>query len=119
VHLLEHIVDDGAAVREIWRVLRPGGWAILHSPVDRTLPVTDEGPDLPPAERARRFGQADHLRMYGRDYAARLAHAGFEVTAEDYPAALGPVLTERHALVAGEHVYLCRKPAATGDGQIS
>jgi SAM-dependent methyltransferase len=76
-HVLEHIPDDRAALREIRRMLAPGGWAMLMTPilVETTvedLSVTD------PDERLRRFGQADHVRRYGWDYLRRLDDAGFE-----------------------------------------
>jgi SAM-dependent methyltransferase len=78
VHVLEHVPDDAAAMRELHRVLRPGGWGVVQVPILRD--VTDEDPAVTdPAERLRRFGQADHVRTYGRDFADRLQAAGFDV----------------------------------------
>ncbi len=78
-HVLEHIPDDKAAMREILRILKPGGWAMLMVPAPHRLPVTIEDPDAPPEERARRFGQENHVRLYGADYADILRAIGFEV----------------------------------------
>lgn len=76
-HVLEHVMDDRAAMRELRRVLRPSGWAILLVP-DLTSATTTEDPTMEdPAERERLFGQRDHVRSYGWDYLNRLSEAGF------------------------------------------
>ena len=68
-HLLEHVADDRRALGEFYRILRPGGWGILLSPVDRSRAATFEDDSITdPAERTRIFGQYDHRRIYGRDY---------------------------------------------------
>lgn len=74
-HVLEHIPDDARAMRELARVLRPGGLAIVQVPYARDQP-TEEDPSAPPEERIRRFGQEDHVRRYGHDFEGRLADAG-------------------------------------------
>ena len=66
-HLLEHVADDRRALGEFYRILRPGGWGILLSPVDRSRAATFEDDSITdPAERTRIFGQYDHRRIYGR-----------------------------------------------------
>lgn len=89
-HLLEHIPDDRAAMREIHRVLKPGGRALLQVPLALKLAETYEDPTITTAEdRGRAYGQFDHVRLYGRDYGDRLAGVGFSVerhdTARHYP----------------------------------
>jgi SAM-dependent methyltransferase len=77
-HVLEHVPDDRGAMREFHRVLTKGGWAILLVPI--TVSHTFEDPSVVnPAERRRLFGQEDHVRRYGPDYADRLEDAGFDV----------------------------------------
>lgn len=79
-HVLEHIPDDRRAMREIFRMLKPGGIALLQVPISLVRTKTDEDPSITdPAERIRRFGQGDHVRLYARDYYDRLAEAGFKV----------------------------------------
>jgi len=77
-HVLEHVPDDAAAMREVARVLKPGGLALLQVPWAPGR-ATDEDPDAPADERVRRFGQADHVRMYGHDVEDRLRAAGLDV----------------------------------------
>lgn len=79
-HVLEHIPDENKALREIIRVLKPGGKAILQVPWSPKLDFTiEETTPLKPEQRAERFGQSDHVRLYGRDYAKRLSKTGFMV----------------------------------------
>jgi SAM-dependent methyltransferase len=84
-HVLEHVEDDRRALAEIRRVLRPNGWAILMSPIDRRRDSTFEDAAIAtPEERHRAFGQSDHVRLYGRDFAERVAATGFAVRTETY-----------------------------------
>lgn len=119
-HVLEHVEDDRRALSEINRVLVPGGWAILMCPVDYRRQTTLEDPTVTaPEERHRVFGQADHARLYGRDYADRLAGAGFDVRADDYLhgfdepsiARLG-LRREQDDAFGKEEIFLCAKPSA-------
>lgn len=79
-HVLEHIPDDRKAMKELYRVLKPGGWAILQVPVSNTLETTFEDPGITSEnDRERVFGQRDHVRIYGKDYVDRLNQTGFMV----------------------------------------
>ncbi len=78
-HVLEHVVDDRKAIDELYRVLKPGGWAAIMVPI--TAPSTIEDPTIiDPVERERLFGQYDHVRRYGLDIIKRLETGGFNVT---------------------------------------
>jgi len=80
--VLEHIEDDRSAMREIYRLLAPGGWAYLPTPISNVRAVTYEDPTITsPTDRTTQFGQADHVRIYAWDYLDRLRAAGFSVTA--------------------------------------
>jgi SAM-dependent methyltransferase len=76
-HVLEHVKADRQAIAELFRVTKPGGLAIIPVPVAWQSEITDERDGLSPLERAELYGEADHLRMYGRDYLDRLLEAGF------------------------------------------
>ncbi|HTL10313.1 MAG TPA: methyltransferase domain-containing protein [Chitinophagaceae bacterium] len=80
-HILEHIPNDTQAMQEMYRVLKPGGFAVLQVPFSETLHQTIEDPGIhDPVLQERRFGQHDHVRIYAlNDYIARLQSAGFTV----------------------------------------
>ncbi len=110
-HVLEHIEDDRKAIRELFRVLRPGGWAILQSPLDPELVVTYEDETVnTPEEREREFGQHNHLRLYGRDYKERLEEAGYIVTPDNYMQSLDDSQIRNQGLLKDEVIYYCEKP---------
>ena len=109
-HIMEHVEDDRKAMRELYRILRPGGWGIILSPEELDRAETFEDDTITDREeRTRIFGQYDHRRIYGRDYAQRLASAGFEVVDCDYRAEFS---AEEQALYAlpEDHIYFVRKP---------
>lgn len=80
-HVLEHVRDDGKALSELHRILRPGGVGVLMVPIYLSLTQVDEDPAaLDEGERWRRFGQNDHVRAYSRGgFLERVANAGFKV----------------------------------------
>lgn len=99
-HVLEHVPDDATAMRELRRILAPGGRAILQVPLELGRDVTDEDPSLGPQQRLERFGQEDHVRIYGiADFGRRLRAAGFTVDAVDYAGSLPPQEVALHHLV--------------------
>lgn len=109
-HIMEHVEDDLQAMREIHRVMRRGGgWGVILSPVELEREKTFEDDSITdPEERTRIFGQYDHRRVYGRDYADRLREAGFEVEDLNYAAILTVEERERYALPK-DHLYIVRK----------
>ncbi|MFT5496642.1 MAG: SAM-dependent methyltransferase, partial [Kiritimatiellia bacterium] len=109
-HVLEHIPDDALAMRELYRVLKPGGFAILQVPISYTIGSTYEDFSITsPEAREAAFGQNDHVRIYGSDYASRLEEAGFTVTLHDYLEDVGDEAFTRHALLKEEKLFVCAK----------
>lgn len=84
-HVLEHVPDDRLALREIFRVLKSEGYAILQVPVVFSMESTYEDPSITdPAERLKHFKQRDHYRIYGGDFIKRVTEAGFELRSENF-----------------------------------
>ncbi|MDN5215908.1 methyltransferase domain-containing protein [Fulvivirgaceae bacterium BMA12] len=110
-HVMEHVNDDIKAMSEIQRVLKPGGWAIIQVPFFPPLANTtyEDFSITDPTEREKVFGQDDHVRLYGKDYAMRLAKAGFKVREDDYVKRIGAEKVRKYALPKDEIIYFCEK----------
>lgn len=111
VHVLEHIDDDISAMRELRRVIKPSGWAIINVPFEAHRSITFEDPSvLTPEARQVAFGQWDHVRLYGTDYSERLRNAGWNVTVTPFGDLVPNRLRTLHRLPSGEDgtVFLCR-----------
>jgi SAM-dependent methyltransferase len=113
-HVLEHVPDDRRAMSELYRVLKPGGFAILQVPISFVIERTIEDPSISePAERARLFGQPDHVRLYGADYPDRLGEAGFQVEVFQTSRAFAGEAEELEINPA-ENIYIGRKAGRSG-----
>jgi len=109
-HVLEHIVNDQKAMRELFRVLRPKGFAILQVPISKNAKETFEDFSITlPEEREKHFGQKDHVRIYGQDYKKRLESVGFKVNLYDIKKDLSIQDIKRFGFNESEILYLCRK----------
>lgn len=79
-HVLEHVPQDLKAMKELYRVLKPGGQTILQVPISKnSLKTFEDFTVINPEKRKVVFGQFDHVRIYGQDYPSRLKQAGFRV----------------------------------------
>jgi SAM-dependent methyltransferase len=108
-HVLEHIPDDRRAMAELVRVLKPGGWAVLQVPRSEAAETFEDASITDPDQRAALFGQADHVRMYGRDYPDRLRAAGFIVEEHAFSQGL-PLDVVRGCGLSSEAITFCLKP---------
>ena len=109
-HVLEHIPDDTKAMQELFRVLKPGGMGIFQIPQDLSRAKTfSDDTIVDQKERAKIFGQYDHVRVYGRDYFDKLRSIGFKVIEEDYTHKIAPELVEKYCLAKGEIIPICFK----------
>ncbi|WP_298902303.1 class I SAM-dependent methyltransferase [uncultured Psychroserpens sp.] len=109
-HVLEHIPDDTKAMQELYRVMKPGGYGIFQIPQDLSRANTFEDNSITDKkERAKIFGQYDHVRVYGRDYFDKLRDIGFTVEEVDYTANLSQELIEKYCLAQGEIIPVVYK----------
>ena len=109
-HVLEHIPEDTKAMQELFRILKPGGWGVFQIPQDLSRETTFEDNSITDKkERAKIFGQYDHVRIYGRDYFEKLRTIGFNVTEVDYTAHLSSNDIEKYRLAKGEIIPLVTK----------
>ena len=109
-HVLEHIPDDTKAMSELYRVLKPGGWGIFQIPQDLKREKTFEDNSITDkVERAKIFGQYDHVRIYGKDYFNKLRTIGFTVNEVDFTKKLTSEKINRYRLATGEIIPLVKK----------
>ncbi len=109
-HVLEHIPNDTKAMQELYRVMKKGGFGIFQIPQDVNRTKTFEVDTITdPKERAKIFGQYDHVRIYGLDYFDKLRSIGFDVLEVDYTIKINQKLVEKYALVKGEILPVCFK----------
>lgn len=109
-HVLEHIPNDTKAMKELYRVLKPGGWGVFQIPQDLKRETTFEDDSITDKkERAKIFGQYDHVRIYGKDYFNKLRSIGFIVEEVDYTAKMPPEDVDKYRLAKGEIIPVVRK----------
>ncbi len=109
-HVLEHIPDDKKAMSELYRVLKKGGTGIFQVPQDLERETTYEDFSITsPEERAKHFGQYDHVRVYGLDYFDKLRKVGFQVEELKFANKMTKDLAEEYGLERGEILPICKK----------
>lgn len=109
-HVLEHIPDDTKAMEELYRILKPGGFGVFQIPQDLNRETTFEDDSITDKkERAKIFGQYDHVRIYGRDYFDKLRSVGFKVEEVDYTARLSEDDIIKYCLAKGEIIPIVQK----------
>ena len=110
-HVLEHVADDAKALKEMYRLLKPGCSAYIHFPVKGAV-TTEDITVTDPREREHKFGQNDHVRQYGWDFPERIKAAGFTVGLNFYAEELYHTnrdLFTKYGLMRGDFVCRCIK----------
>ena len=110
-HVLEHVYRLDQCLREIQRVIRPGGIAILQTPFSPILHKSFEDPGInEPLQRLHAYGQEDHVRLFGGDIEALVCAAGFESRMGRHEELLTHIDARRHGVNQQEPLFLFRKP---------
>ena len=109
-HVLEHIPNDKKAMQELFRVLKKGGFGIFQIQQDISREKTfEDNSIINQKDRAKIFGQYDHVRIYGKDYFDKLRSVGFSVQEIEYAKKIAPEKVERFCLMKGEILPVCFK----------
>ena len=109
-HVLEHIVDDTKAMKELYRVLKRKGTAILQVPINVGRDKTFEDNNITTKkERTEKFGQYDHVREYGLDYYKKLESIGFSVEKNNYASKFNENDINKYGIVRDEIIPICKK----------
>jgi ubiquinone/menaquinone biosynthesis C-methylase UbiE len=108
IHVLEHIQEDRKAIREMFRVLKSRGWAVISVPIRLDQKTFEDPAITAPEERRRAFGETGHVRFYGYDLTERLEECGFQVRQE-----LGRDVEQqtrkKYGLRQDENIFYCTK----------
>jgi ubiquinone/menaquinone biosynthesis C-methylase UbiE len=109
-HVMEHVTDANQCMKELFRVLKPGGWAIMQVPQDFNREVTFEDPSIiTPEDREKYYWQKDHVRLFGKDYPNWLEKAGFIVEKFQKEDHYSQEIIDRYRLQQSEILYIARK----------
>lgn len=109
-HVLEHVEDAHQCMRELYRVMKPGGWGIMQVPQDFEREITFEDPTIISEEdRERYYWQKDHVRLFGNDYPNWLEKAGFTVNVFEKEKFYTTSQIERFRLQEKEILYIVHK----------
>ena len=109
-HVLEHINDDKKAMKELYRVLNKNGTAILQVPINQKSSKTFEDSSIVnKKERIEKFGQYDHIRLYGLDYFKKLESFGFKVDPLKYSKEFTESEIIKYGLIKDEIIPVCKK----------
>ena len=109
-HVLEHINDDNKAMKELYRVLNKNGTAILQVPINQKSSKTLEDSSIvDKKERIEKFGQYDHIRLYGLDYFKKLESFGFKVNPLKYSKEFTEGEIIKYGLIKDEIIPVCKK----------
>jgi hypothetical protein len=110
-HVLEHVDDDQQALSEVFRILRPGGYAILQTPYSFFLSNSFCDSCInTDALRLRYYGQADHVRLYGRDLFARIEGSGLRLQVHTHEQWLSGLDSAKYGVNPREDLILAVKP---------
>lgn len=109
-HILEHVKNDNLALKELFRVLKPKGWAIIQTVVNPKFEKTFEDSNIIDSKiREQLYGHKNHLRIYGRDYRDKLEKVGFNVKIDKFAFKIDEEKVKRFGISRNEAICYCYK----------
>jgi SAM-dependent methyltransferase len=110
-HVLEHVDNDSEALDEIYRVLRPGGYAILQTPFSNILQSTFSDPGINNEQaRLHAYGQEDHQRLYGKNIFSTIQISGLTSLVKSHNQILDLINSKKMGVNPSEPFFLFKKP---------
>ena len=83
-HILEHVIEDVKAMKELYRILKPNGTIIIQTPF-KDGKIYEDYSIQSETERLKHFGQEDHVRIYSVDgLKKRLESIGFDIIVNQF-----------------------------------
>lgn len=112
--VLNYVKNDNRAIRELFRILKPGGWAIIQSGVARKLKTTISRNALKKNKQYLSnlycyLLDPNCLRVYGQDYKNKFEDAGFSAKIDKYAFGLKPNTLAKFGLCRDD-IYFFSKP---------
>ncbi len=111
-HVLGHVPDEAKAIDEMYRVLKPGGKAVVMTVLGKRQDVTCEDPEITsPEGRLEHYGESDLVRLHGNDFTERLKRKGIEVEKIDYRSTFSEEEIEKFSLGDNQRelIFYCKK----------
>lgn len=110
-HVLEHVQNDTEALSEIFRVIKPGGLAILQTPYSSLLKNSFSDPAICTDELRNHFyGKEDHIRVFGYDLFLKIEQAGFELQVKSHKEVISYIDSSIYGINPNEDLILVNKP---------
>ena len=108
-HVLQHIPEERKAMAALFRVMKPGGWAILRENIQGEKTVEDPSA-VTEDQRERAYGDPTYWRRYGADFKDRLEAVGFQVRIDAYGDEFDVRSITRLGFGNERDIHFCRKP---------
>ena len=112
-HVLEHILEDKKAIKELNRVLKNDGHLLIQVPLKKGKTYQNNS-IISKEGRLKAFGQEDHIRIYGEDSLPLILNkSGFSAKPIDIVKEYSSEEKKIYGFSENEVIYVCRKATST------